>query len=147
MTGAWARDLCLDLDAVRVWGASAVVTLVTSAELRDLKVETMGGEVTARGMRWFHLPIEDVSTPTTEWERDWLSANSALHAVLDIGGRVLVHCKGGLGRAGLVAGRLLIERGMKPDAAIAAVRAVRRGAVETSAQEMYLHALSCRSLG
>lgn len=62
-SGAWARDLGVDLDAIRAWGADAVVTLVEEHELAALKVEGMGEGVAARGMRWFHLPIRDVQTP------------------------------------------------------------------------------------
>ena len=47
---------------------------------------------------------------------------------------VLVHCKGGLGRAGMMAARLLVELGMEPEAAIQAVRHARKGAIETPAQ-------------
>lgn len=141
MTGSWARDLCLDLDTVRSWGGGTVVTLVTGQELRDLRVEAMGDEVAVRGMAWLHLPIKDVSTPTAHWEAAWREAGPALHTILDDGGRVLVHCKGGLGRAGLVAARLLIERGATPGDAIAAVRAARFGAIETTGQEEYLYRL------
>jgi len=49
-----------------------------------------------------------------------------------------VHCKGGLGRAGMVAALLLIETGDPPGAAIRKVRAVRPGAIETPAQERYV---------
>ena len=93
-------------------------------------------------MIWAHLPIEDVRTPTPDWETNWSVTRTTLHAALDAGGRVLVHCKGGLGRAGLVAARLLIERGAQPDWAIAEVRKVRPGAIETSAQEAYLRKLA-----
>jgi ADP-ribosyl-[dinitrogen reductase] hydrolase len=51
------------------------------------------------------------------------------------GGRVLVHCKGGLGRAGTIAARLLVELGEKPENAIAQVRLVRIMAIETGVQE------------
>jgi protein-tyrosine phosphatase len=141
-TGSWSRDLGLDLDAIRSWGARAVVTLVTVEELRALRVEAIGEEVTAREMQWVHLPIEDVSTPTDEWEQQWAEAKIPLHAALDAGGRVLVHCKGGLGRAGLVAARLLIERGELALDAVSDVRRVRPGAIETRAQEAYLLELS-----
>lgn len=47
---------------------------------------------------------------------------------------MLVHCKGGLGRAGMIAARLLVELGMPPDTAIRQVRLARRGAIETPAQ-------------
>ena len=39
MSGAWDRDLGLDLDAVKAWGAAAVVTLVEAHELTLLRVE------------------------------------------------------------------------------------------------------------
>lgn len=37
-TGAWARDLDLDLGAIKAWGAGVLVTLVTGAELAELGV-------------------------------------------------------------------------------------------------------------
>lgn len=50
----------------------------------------------------------------------------------------MVHCKGGLGRAGTIAARLLVELGTDPSDAISKVRGVRTGAIETSAQERYV---------
>ena len=138
MTGAWARDLKTDLEAIHAWGAGIILTLVTPAELKALKVETLGDHARALGLTWLHLPIVDVSTPTAEWERLWGRDRAVVHAALDRGGKVLVHCKGGLGRAGLVAARILIERGMPPAAAMAAVREARPGAIETAGQEAYL---------
>jgi ADP-ribosyl-[dinitrogen reductase] hydrolase len=49
-----------------------------------------------------------------------------------------VHCRGGLGRAGTVAARLLAELGMAPADAISRVRAVRPGAIQTQAQREYV---------
>jgi ADP-ribosyl-[dinitrogen reductase] hydrolase len=51
---------------------------------------------------------------------------------------LVIHCKGGLGRTGVVAARLLIELGETPNAALARVRAARPGAVETPEQEDYV---------
>jgi hypothetical protein len=39
MSGEWNRDLALDLDKVRDWGAAAVVTLLEPKELLLLRVE------------------------------------------------------------------------------------------------------------
>lgn len=89
-------------------------------------------------MLWLHLPIADVTAPGAEWDAAWLAVRGRVHAELDRGGRVLVHCKGGLGRAGTVAARILIERGMAPEAAIRAVRQARPGAIERAAQELYV---------
>ncbi|MDQ0323699.1 protein-tyrosine phosphatase [Pararhizobium capsulatum DSM 1112] len=59
-------------------------------------------------------------------------------ALVRSGRDVVVHCRGGLGRAGTIGARLLIELGMEPATAIRQVRAVRPGAIETSDQEDYV---------
>jgi protein-tyrosine phosphatase len=142
LTGAWARDLAADIEAIRAWGAALVITLVTDDELRELGVLALGQRVRAAGMAWRHLPILDFAIPTKAWEDAWTTTGPEVHAALDAGGRVLVHCKGGLGRAGSIAARILIERGMAPDAAIAEVRRVRPGAIETGEQEGWLRAVA-----
>jgi ADP-ribosyl-[dinitrogen reductase] hydrolase len=142
MSGAWDRDLAVDLDAIRIWGAAAVVTLVEPKELTLLKVERLGEEVVRRHMLWFHLPIVDVSTPDQRFEREWETAGEKLRSILRNGSDVLVHCRGGLGRAGTIASRLLIELGMPAKMAIERMQAVRPGAIETRAQEEYVLAIS-----
>jgi ADP-ribosyl-[dinitrogen reductase] hydrolase len=89
-------------------------------------------------MLWFHLPVADVSTPDEGFEQNWVLADDALRTLLRNGRDVLVHCRGGLGRAGTIAARLLIELGMEPAIAIGRVRAVRPGAIETREQEKYV---------
>lgn len=138
MSGFWDRDLGLDLDAIRHWGAAAVVTLVEDHELTLLRVKQLGEEVVRRDMLWFHLPIVDVSIPGEAFERRWQDDGTALRSLLRGGKDVLVHCRGGLGRAGTIAARLLVELGTGPTAAIRQVRAARPGAIESSAQERYL---------
>src|SRR3984893_16019075 len=138
MSGAWDRDLGVDLDAIRNWGAAAIVTLLEPNELTLLRVEHLGEEVLRRNMLWFHLPIVDVSIPDERFERAWDIAGEELRAIVRRGLDVLVHCRGGLGRAGTIAARLLVELGMEPTKAIPSVRAVRRGAIETRDQEQFI---------
>jgi ADP-ribosyl-[dinitrogen reductase] hydrolase len=89
-------------------------------------------------MLWFHLPIVDVSIPDQRFEDKWESAGEEVRALLRGGRDVLVHCRGGLGRAGTITARLLVELGMEPAEAIARVRAVRPGAIETPEQERFV---------
>lgn len=133
-TGAWARDLALDLDAIVAWGACMVLTLVEPQELVDLRVPHLGPEVHRRGLAWHHLPIADYSVPDARFEQAWERHGPDIRALLRDGRDVLVHCKGGLGRAGMIAARLLVELGMAPEEAIRSVRAARKGAIETRAQ-------------
>lgn len=134
----WERDLDADLDVIQRWGARGVLTLVEAFELEELKVLALGEKVESRGMRWFHLPIVDVSVPSAEFERQWRHELPALLSMLRQGGKLLVHCKGGLGRAGMVAALLLVENGEHPHEAIRKVRHVRPGAIQTAAQERYV---------
>jgi ADP-ribosyl-[dinitrogen reductase] hydrolase len=144
MSGGWDRDLAVDLDAIRDWGAAAIVTLIEPKELTLLRVERLGEEVVRRNMLWFHLPIVDVSIPDQRFEENWSAVGEELRSILRNGSDVLVHCRGGLGRAGTIASRLLIELGMPPETAVERVRAVRPGAIQTRAQEEYVLAIASK---
>lgn len=138
MTGAWYRDLDLDVSAIAAWGASSVVTLVEDHELQSLGVTRLGEAVEAAHMSWVHLPIRDVSVPGPAFEEQWAQVGPQLRSQLQCGFNIIVHCKGGLGRAGTIACRLLIDAGLDPGAALAAVRRARPGAVETQEQQGYV---------
>ncbi len=143
-TGAWDRDLDTDLDAVAGWGARAVVSLVEDHELSLLGVEALGREVRRRKMVWFHLPIRDAGVPDRDFERRWRSAGPELRARLLAGERILVHCRGGLGRTGTIAARLLVELGASPEDAIRSARRARPGAIENDRQEDYVRSFADR---
>lgn len=141
-TGAWARDLDLDVKAIANWGAAAVLTLVERHELIDLKVAGLGAAVAANHMDWIHAPVTDGSTPDGAFEASWVDLGEGLRDRLRAGFDIVVHCKGGLGRAGMIAARLMVELGIAPVEAIARVRAARPGAIETSAQAAFVAACS-----
>src|SRR5207248_9101428 len=98
MSGWWERDLTIDLDMVRNWGAAAVVTLLEFKELTLLKVDSLGQEVLRRKMLWFHLPIVDVSIPDERFEEEWRVIGPELRSMLRRKLDIVVHCRGGLGR-------------------------------------------------
>jgi ADP-ribosylglycohydrolase len=93
-------------------------------------------------MEWHHLPIVDVSIPDEDFEIAWAYSGLRLREHLRAGRNVVVHCRGGLGRSGTIAGRLLVEMGWDANEAINAVRAQRRGSIETSSQEAYVRSTS-----
>ena len=134
----WARDIGLDLDVIQAWGATAVVTLVEAHELILLGVPDLGERIGQRGLRWHHLPIADLNAPGADFDARWPAVARQLRQSVVGGGRVLVHCRGGLGRAGTVAACLLVDTGVAPHDAIQRVRAARPHAIETAAQERYV---------
>lgn len=143
LAGPWHRDLDADLDEIKAWGASAVLTLITLAEMAWLQVTGLPRGCNQRGMVWYHLPITDGTPPDARADREWRQfIGPAVRNTLNNGDRVLIHCRGGLGRAGTIAARLLVEmRVMNPEPAIRQVRAVRPGAIETPAQVAHVMAM------
>ena len=141
ISGHWQRDMDIDLDAIRRWGAAAVVTLMPMDELHAVQADGIGDACEARGMEWHHLPITDVNVPDAAFEAAWCYAGLRLRNHLREGRNVLVHCRGGLGRSGTIVARLLVELGWSPAEAIQAVRTQRKGAIETAAQEQYVRQL------
>lgn len=138
--GALARCLREDVAAIRAWGAGLVVTLVEAEELALLGVPDLGDRARAAGMAWLHLPIVDFGVPDTAFEEAWVTAGEAIRTRLRAGRDVALHCRGGLGRSGMIAARLLVELGTPAEVAIAAVRTARPGAIETPAQEAHVRA-------
>ena len=108
-----AGALDVDLSTLRQWGAVSLVTLLRPFEMDALGVERLGERARALGLDWWHLPITDGCAPGAPFEDDWREAGPALHGILDEGGRLVLHCRAGIGRTGTVAARLLIERGME----------------------------------
>jgi ADP-ribosyl-[dinitrogen reductase] hydrolase len=113
-------------------------------ELERYKVADIGDRVAALGMDWYSLPIRDVDIPNSEFEKTWVYSGHRLRAILSKGDRILIHCRGGLGRTGTIAARLLVELGWTPTDAISAVRTARPGSIETPSQMQHvLHSKLC----
>lgn len=127
-----------DVAAFAAWGASAVLCLLPPDELDRLGVGDLPGIVRQAGLDLFQVPIGDMQVPDAIFEHAWGEVGRRCRGLLRAGGSVLIHCRAGLGRSGLVAARLLVELGVAPEAAIALVRAARPGAIETAAQEAHV---------
>jgi atypical dual specificity phosphatase len=89
------------------------------------------------GIASLHLPIPDFHPPTLEQQIDFVERASAQ---MLSGGRVGVHCTAGMGRSGTMLATYLVYTGSKPREAIATVRKLRPGSIETAAQEASIKA-------
>jgi atypical dual specificity phosphatase len=84
------------------------------------------------GLMVMHLPVEDMEAPTQEQlDRSVSAITRANENKIGVG----VHCGAGLGRTGVVLACYLVTRGLTAKNAIARVRRLRPGSIETDEQE------------
>lgn len=138
--GEWRRDLAVDLARLRdVHAMQALVCLLEEHELVSLDIATYEDSVRQLGdVALRRLPIPDGGVPAdgvaTQKLVGWIVTR------LRVGATVVVHCRGGLGRAGLVSACVLRALGLCAEDAMATVRMARRGAIENRAQEDFVRA-------
>ena len=134
----WHRDIDSDIRAIANWGASAVVTIMTDDELQFLGVGNLGLYVAKYGMEWYQIPVPDTTAPNYETLEQWDYIRRRIHSRLNREEKIIIHCRGGLGRSGTLAAKLLMDKGLTCREAIERVRVTRPGAIETAEQELYL---------
>lgn len=140
MTGDWCRELSQDLDAILAWGATVIVNLIEDHEMVALGVQDTAQHLPA-SIEYVRLPIPDFGVPSSDWHEQWQAESPQLLDRLRAGESIVLHCKGGLGRTGMIAARMLVELGGTPEESILAVRQARSGTIETREQEAYVRAI------
>ena len=138
MTGIWDRSLDADLKVIKDWGASTVISLLEWHELEELSVKELPEVVKRYGLSWLIFQITDMQVPGDDFEIFWERKKHEIYNILKNAAKIVLHCKGGLGRTGTLAARILIEHGVNPAEAIRLVRNERIGAIENMAQEEYI---------
>ena len=137
-TGSWDRQLDVDVQALVDMGVSHLVSLITKEDMQMLRVTDLPGEVAHHGLAWDHLPLPDTTAPTQSWmEQATLVLNDIIASIPE-GAKVVVHCMGGLSRAGTFASLYLWMRGMNMRDAIKTVREIRGPHAMNSRQVAFL---------
>lgn len=137
LTGSWQRDLHLDMARIAQFGTTHLLCLLEPWELDALQVPNLPAVAKSYGVEYFSMPIKDVNTPSREWESSWKLLRPTLLEACRTG-KLVVFCKGGLGRTGLYAAILLQELGLSALASVEKVRATREGTIETTRQLEYV---------
>ncbi len=131
-----------DLEALLSWHPSIVVSMTEILEMRETGAEELGEMLERHNVCWLHLPLSDYQGLAGANAVTWDKSSAKLHSELDAGKGILVHCRGGHGRSGMIALRLMVERGEEPEAALKRLRAVRPGAIETKEQMRWASAFT-----
>ena len=137
-TGSWDRQLDVDVQALVDMGVSRLISLITKEDMQVLRVTDLPGEVAHQGLAWDHLPLPDTTAPTQSWMEQATPVLNDIIASIPEGAKVVVHCMGGLSRAGTFASLYLWMRGMDMRDAIKTVREVRGPHAMNSRQVAFL---------
>ncbi len=116
-----------------------VVSLLDSVESRALGLEHEAGLVSGQSMHFVSYPIPDMGLPASAEKFARLSVT--LFQQIESGVNTLIHCRGGIGRSGLLAAAVLLHGGRNVQQAFARVSLMRGEAVpETEQQGDWLQA-------
>lgn len=116
------RPLAEDAEFLEGAGIRTVVSL--SEDPPDLEA--------ASSIRQVRIPVTDYTAPTLEQMVEFVGV---VTDAAERGEPVAVHCTAGLGRSGTMAAVYLVASGASAEEAIARVRELRPGSIETEAQE------------
>jgi len=111
--GDWLKD---DVSRWKRAQVDSVLSLLTPDEEQDMALRDEAGAVRAQGMSFTSFPILDRQIPKSESKL--AEVLESVTRDLSDGKNVLIHCRQGIGRSGLVAACLLVKKGMSPGAAI-----------------------------
>ena len=136
--GDWLDE---ELASWRNSGVDEIVSLLTPDEVDNVELHDEGKCSRETGMRFRSFPIVDRWIP--ESKKNALHLIENLDADLAAGRNVSIHCRQGIGRAGLIAASLLVARGLQPDDAFERIGQARGVAVpETDQQRAWVEALA-----
>jgi atypical dual specificity phosphatase len=112
-----------DLEWLRHHGIEVLISLTEDPLRRDW--------VNNAGILVVHVPVEDMEAPTQDQLDHCVSAIARANAN-NMG--VAIHCTAGLGRTGVVVAGYFISKGQTAREAMARVRRLRPGSIETDEQ-------------
>ncbi|MDJ0556665.1 MAG: cyclin-dependent kinase inhibitor 3 family protein [Microcoleaceae cyanobacterium MO_207.B10] len=133
----WNRDLNKDLLRLRIdYQTDILVTLVEKHELEDIQISDLQMVAEAQGIKSIWFPIKDRSIPQSI--DTFIKLISDILEAVKTGETVVIHCKAGLGRTGMVTACCLVALGYFPTEAITIVRQTRQYTIETTVQEKFI---------
>lgn len=128
--GDWLED---EVSAWRLAGIDAVLSLLTPDEEDSLDLKKESALVRKGGMTFVSFPIPDRQVPASPTEL--ATTLDLLNGALSSGKNVLIHCRQGIGRTGLVAACMLVTKGWDSSTAVEHVSRVRGVPVPETAEQ------------
>jgi protein-tyrosine phosphatase len=121
------------ISEIAALGFHQVVSLLEPAEAEVLGLAQEAELVTAQSMKFVSFAIPDMGLPACS--EDFMRLAQLLFTEIEAGTYTLIHCRGGIGRSGLLAAAVLLQGGKDVQAAFAQVSLMRGRRVPETAQQ------------
>ena len=102
----WLED---EIQSLKYLGYSVVVSFLTKVEELELELEEENNFCKKNDVEFISFPIIDRGVPA---EQEFLALVSDLYNKIIKGEKIILHCRGGIGRAGITASSILIKHGL-----------------------------------
>jgi protein-tyrosine phosphatase len=119
----------------RAAGIATILSLLTRHEERELDLAAEPQIATETGLKFLSLPIPDRDVPTSPSQV--APVLDELDKDLSTGKNVVIHCRQGIGRSGMMAACLLVLRGSDPESAVNTVQEARGLAVPETPEQRH----------
>lgn len=121
-------DLENTISQLKGQGVTAILSMMVDEEMKKLNADNLPEVCQQNDIQWFNMATDDNKVPGEDSLSKWDQYKAKLLEVINQGGKVAVHCKGGTGRTGVGVAMLLLELGRDGEQAIADVKALKPGA-------------------
>jgi protein-tyrosine phosphatase len=137
----WDRELTTDLARLKKkYATDVLVSLIEEHDLAKFHIQALPKAAADAGIELDRFAIPDGGVP--EDAADFAGLVSRTIGRLRAGKTVVIHCRGGLGRTGVLAAVCLRALGVDPERAMAIIRATRPGTIENAAQEDFVRTVN-----
>ena len=113
--GDWLED---EISSLKQFEVDAVVSLLESHEVNDLDITAEQSLCEAQGIEFLSFPVVDRNIPVSLPEFSRFAEKVA--SLLSEDKNIVVHCRQGVGRAGLLAACVLILNGISVERSVIA---------------------------
>lgn len=110
VSGEWIED---EFKGIAAFGIHQIVSFLEPSEAKELGLQDEAALSQANGMKFVSFPIVDRGLPQSV--DAYVKLVHQLHQQIQQGKNTVIHCRGGIGRTGIVAAGILVLDGMSVD--------------------------------
>lgn len=133
--GEWME---YEFSGLKLLGVTIICSMLETAEAYELELQSESEHCKNNDIEFLSFPIPDRGLPNNI--EAFVTLTQYLHHEAQQGAGVVVHCRAGIGRSGLVAATLLLREGFGTDKALEKISLARRVTVpDTKEQVRWLH--------